>query len=736
MDVKRSHRKGMKGSQAGNRKATQAGPGTKKPNHRPHIGQLITDKPIIYTATHSPFPPIPGASKQDIVPDDLQLGQPTTITGIDSRGTISARFLENDVEVTSPLWTRDMGGDGAGNRDVYTLKLGWYVDNPGGGQSVKWKEVARLPPFGANPDLYPDPVEMSIPVQEFEDLEDDTLYFAVMVVETAAFDEISYIPHGFYLDRTYPGGELLPPLILPVRQITLEELNKDFGGIVIGDIAKYYKQEPGDILTFWAEPSGGGTPVELMKTVNRSTDDHTKPEFSETELEKLDPPGNWDIYYYLEDKHGNQNPYRSPLTGLRVWIKDSPVDLPAPIFPAADGDTNRVIRDPDLRPVLRVDIPTFTGVEAGMFVRLDIENLVFDGSVSFELGQIDAADVGEDIVMEAAIPYASLARYFETTPARDIIAYFKVTKGTLPLVPSDRTDATLDFTLPGGVDPEPEPDPDPDPDKPENPNDRLLPTRLVSDSGKENTVPIADNNRPATVTVKNVNKDGGRALVVNDIVQLYLAGQPYGVETTVTNAAVDLEIVVDPANGGLPSDPYKGPRWLYATITRQVSGTPVTAATPATSVVFQSADELPGGGTLATSYFIAGARKGAGRYAINGTDVVQDNGTDVRIYLDDDGVTVGMTVEWEFVGLLENGGPAPGGSAQGDFIVNNEDLRPRPDDPKEPGRNRAFRDIHISRAVMEAIGGFGNSTFIYSITVDAGTSTSALDTCYSDIRIP
>ncbi|MFC1451464.1 hypothetical protein ABXK36_37505, partial [Bacillus cereus] len=140
-----------------------------------------------------------------------------------------------------------------------------------------------------------------------------------------------------------------------------------------------------------------------------------------------------------------------------------------------------------------------------------------------------------------------------------------------------------------------------------------------------------DNNMPATVTVKNVNEKGDRALAVNDIVQLYLAGQPYGAETTVTNAAVDLKIVVDPANGGLPSDPYKGPRWLYATITRQVSGAPVTAATPATSVVFQSADELPGGGTLATSYFIAGARKGAGRYAINGTDVVQDNGTDVRI---------------------------------------------------------------------------------------------------------
>jgi len=627
-----------------------------------------------------------------------------------------------------------MGGDGAGFRDVYTLNVGWYVDTPGG-QRVEYKEVARLPELGPDPSTYPDPVVMHIPVETFADLDDDVLYFADIIIETAAFDTIYYVPTAFYLDRHPPGGSRLPPLENIPESLTLEELRTTWGGSIVGDVADYLDQQPGDILTFWGLIDGGSTPIEIKKVTVTSKDSHTKPEFLESDLEKLDPPGKYHLYYYAEDRHGNRNPIPSPETDITLWIKDSPVELDPPFFPAAGPDQDLTIYDPGVRPYLTVQIPTFDGVEAGMNIFLVFENLKLDGDVTFLLGEIDAGDIDEEYVLEADISYSDISKYFFPPDfVSEPTTYFLVQKGTLPLVPSQERSIRINIDMAGGPDPDPKPDPDPDPDKPDNPNDSLLAPLLTSDSGGLNVVPVKDNDQPATVTVYGLNKDGANALRAGDVVQAWLAGEAYGDEITVASNGVDVVIDVDPANPGTPA--YRGAKWLYSTITRNVEGELIEAATPATAVVFQTADDLPGGGTLATSYFIAGARKGPGRYAINGTDVVNDNGTDIRCYVDDTGVTKDMTVDWVFQGLLTDKTPAPGGRLTGSFIVNDEDLRPRPDDPKEPGTNRAFRDVHVSRAVMEAIGAQGWAEFSYSITVPEGTSTSTLDEIYADIRIP
>lgn len=700
---------------------------------RQTISRLLHERDRIFDR---PLPPgIGDALPTDAGILDLQLGQPTLVTGVPNRGTIPVSFLSDDIEVTAALWTSDMGGDGAFVGDVYILRLEWDdVDTRGNIKAHHSKDVDTYP-LTSDSDLV-DPIVMHLPPAELADVPDDILVKVGILVETAGFDSIFYVPSYFYLDREAPGGSRLPPLELPRTTLTLVELRNELGGKLTGDIADYFGQEPGDIISIFAEPKGGGTPIALLDVTVSTRNEHTRPEFLEANLEKLDPAGTYVLYYYVKDLPGNRS-IKSPETELTVWIKDSPVDMPPPEFPGKADFDDEILRDPQLRPSMSVNIPSFSGAAAGQTIWLVIDKLVADGgNLSFNVGTLAASDLPNDPILETSIPFASISPYFFPpfdTP-HDITAWYEVQMGALPRAPSDTEDATLllGFT----PDPDPEPDPDPDPTKPENPNDAFRAPLLRGQSGQDDVITVADNARPATVTVYWNDSEGRAALKVGDRLQVKLNGEDYGPETTVDTPSVDVAIRRDPANPGLPDDALEGPYWLYCDITRDVAGEDITVQTPAKRVVFQSAGDLPGGGTLAQSYFIAGARKGPGRYAINGSDVVADNGTDIRCYVDDTGVRKDMVVNWRFEGFLQSGTAAPGSDAEGSFIVNDEDLRPRPDDPKEPGRNRAFRDVHVARANLEAIGGRGKATFQYWIVVDAGTSTSEKDEIVADIRIP
>ncbi|KAF1007345.1 MAG: hypothetical protein GAK28_01984 [Luteibacter sp.] len=556
-----------------------------------------------------------------------------------------------------------------------------------------------------------------------------------VLVETIGFDQIFYIPSSFYLDRQAPGGSRLPKLELPLDRLSITQLRNDLDGKLVGDIADYYDQEPGDIIRIFAQPLGGGASIPILEVKVSSRDQHTRPEFLEEHLEKLDPAGTYELYYDVTDLAGNRS-IELPPTQLTVWIKDAPVDMPPPVFPGKEAFDDEILRDPQIRPFMDVEIPDFPGAAAGQSVVLVMRGIALDSTISVNVGTLVPGDIGNDPILVTKVPYGVVATHLLPIfgPSWNMTAWYEVEVGSLPRPQSDAETATI---VPGFLpDPSPDPDPDPEPGKPENPNNAFQAPLLKGLSATDDIITVGDNDKPATVTAYWEDVEGRPALQVGDQIQAVLNGENYGDPVDVDDEDEDVEIPIDVANPGLPDTPLEGGYWLYCEITRDVEGEDITIDTPAKYVVFQSTGDLPGGGTLAKSYFIAGERKGPGRYAINGSDVVQDNGTDVRCYVDDTKVVRGMTVNWRFEGFLQGGAPAPGAALAGSFVIDDGDLRPRPDDPRDPARNRAFRDIHIPRANLEAIGGRGSATFEYWITVAEGESRSDKDTIVADIRIP
>jgi len=504
--------------------------------------------------------------------------------------------------------------------------------------------------------------------------------------------------------------------------------------VLPGIVPNYEYQESTDRIEIHARQQGVPGTDQLLLTMDAGVDSgEIKAEFDQATLEKLDPAGIYEFYYFVSDEVGNKSG-QSLMTPLRLWIKDAPPALDAPIVPDEGATGDGTIYDASARPVLHVEIPPYVGAAEGHAIRLRIGAFVMD---DFPLL---ASDLGNDPLLKIDVPYAAFAPAAEppvTWVFDKDVSYAVIANGLES--PSAVNAVHFNLEIPGAPDPDPEPDPDPDPGEPENPNDSLLPPVLTGDSGKPNEIPVEDGPKPATITVKWKDKDGADALKVDDVVQAMLDGAAYGPAHTILAAEADndIAIAIPEAN---PGNAHEGLEKLYCDITRTLDATEqVTVATPAAEVTFVTESQLPGAGQpLRTSFFVAAA--GRPRYVINGSDIIGDDGAKVRCYVDDANVAEGMTISWHFEGFAKDatpGTPTPGTPANGTHDIIAADLVPQEDITVKPNPDpvmHAFVDITVPKPNVDPIGGGGRATFVYTITGPAGEGASTKDEVIADIR--
>jgi hypothetical protein len=447
--------------------------------------------------------------------------------------------------------------------------------------------------------------------------------------------------------------------------------------------------------------------------------------------------------YNIKGREGLISALSDPIL-ISVLIEDFIGDLEEPEVPAYDNDTpdEELINEQDARDNLEVVIPANAAIQAGDSIQLHW------GAVTAPLVTVaDPADIR--IVLSYAIVLAAWLAGNASGDDMQLPAEvsYDVYRGLLKVgtSPAHHVEVNL-HTAGGGIDPEPGTEP----------NENLLAPVLRPNSGASNDdrIPVEDSGKDATVRIDKLGKNGEEIFAAGDRVVVHyatevLAAYPVVAED-LADTALPLEItlpsaVIDAVGAGLRNLSY----WIERDL---ANGGFNTTKSPTKDVVVETADALPGAGTLQVVVMpelINGSSLGL-RSMLDGTPIAIP---EYANFTEDDDIVLYVPI---YPSRHEAGEvPVPGyGAAPGDADQGNRFLLPKPHvmldaevgNQTEPGGNGAnptrppITVPHIFfRLPVERIPGLhGLSTYhthiTYEVTNDIGAVTSSVKGILIDPR--
>lgn len=629
-------------------------------------------------------------------------------------GKIPIDKLTTPLLVNAPLWDKALPGD------AYHLLLITPGSDP------RFVDVLTLTaPLS-------DPVPLHVPVDELANL-DDGLHMVVFGILTPAFDWLVSREFIMEIDRSAPGGPLLPAIVfdrdIEENGLTLAKLIGMPNEELVGRIPNYDGIAIGDVIYLKMKLRPDGPEIDAGTLVVTRPHDEIFVRYDRVTLERITSWGIVDFYYYVVDEAGNAAPDPSVDKPIAMWITGAPSLLLPPLIPGFDVDG--IVTDPDARPYLLVRIPAY-----------EPEPLIGDyfivhvGNQALQTPPIQAGDIGNDPVLDVEFPYASLFQS-SVPPISDIFdvdVWYDVVRGGLSS-PSPAKHVYFNLSIPGG--------PDPDPGTPIN---EALGTPWIqgASGGPINIIPPGDTRVDAVVTIPWFNTliPPSPSFIAGDRIQLYLDATPAGVpylvtaqdERDATNLELPMPAAAMQAHIGTPDLWYDVSRTL-STVPPQV----VTVQSPRQEIAVLSDDDLPGGGELTKAIWLAAIRHQPPQQ-IDYNDVVRDDGTFVRIHLYDN-AAVDDRLDWQFLGYrttTPGADPIEGTRHVESYVLVSDDLIPKEDDSVVPPGKTRFVDVHVPRNKFEPENDdpidYGSATFDYSATNDAGKAVAVQAWTYVAMR--
>lgn len=391
------------------------------------------------------------------------------------------------------------------------------------------------------------------------------------------------------VDRTAPGGEVLPILLNPDETQIIRDLvennfvNDQFETLV----ADYDGVEINDVVVPFIIPEGSATPIFFPGSAEVVDPDEVHTNRVRLFFEKSDIISQGDglhsFGYQVTDEAGNVS-VPSPLAKIQVLLLDVPATLLPPVVPDyldAAGNGDGVVTYDDAITGVEVEIPPYVTPKEGDIITVNW------GGQSGTPYPLKAADIGLDpvAVIILSIDLVKTAGSSATLPV-----FYTVTRG-ISTYPCPILSVNVDLTVPGGPDPE-----------------RLLrPITVVGADGQVDVITEDDYGKDATATIPAYTNEvpANSAYLAGDEVSILWGGVPVLPPYTVITADVGRNLlltvpasyITDKGAGIIPVTysikrellpPYTPPQYAVGT------------ATP-TSVDVRSSDGLPNDGQPLTA---------------------------------------------------------------------------------------------------------------------------------------
>jgi hypothetical protein len=399
----------------------------------------------------------------------------------------------------------------------------------------------------------------------------------------------------FIVDYTAPGGsDVAPPTFagdVVADAVTPDRLSDDGTGneYLPAKIPAYFGQAVGDRLSGHID---GGVATAVVEVAGTDVGKDVELRFTRTALEAADGDIR-DFTFDVEDRAGNRNV--SGAIGLRIRMKQLISDPLPPRVPAAsDGLIDYA--DAHAPGGVAVQIPPHAAILPGDSI------VIVWVTYESEPHGIVAGDIGNDPLIERRVPYAEVYRDWSATSAdadRRIpadVTYRIYRGGALAGQPAVATTVDVNLYTPGGVDPDPE-----------TPGHEALdPPTVVSASGRENYIPVGDQQSDGLVVVPWESALPGREVFARDDIVTITFGRtvlqpPYSVTAADVSAAVPLRIIL-PASA-IGTETVDVVSVTYAVRRSLAAGGSNEVSSPLRQVTIEDEAGLPGGGTLSEGVF-------------------------------------------------------------------------------------------------------------------------------------
>ncbi|MFK7700972.1 hypothetical protein [Pseudomonas caspiana] len=260
-------------------------------------------------------------------------------------------------------------------------------------------------------------------------------------------------PQTVIVDRTAPGGEVLPILLNPdATQIirSLTESTFDPNGKFETLVADYDGIEVNDRIVPFIIPERSGTPIFFNASAEIVDDDEVHTNRIRLFFDRADiiaqGDGLHEFGYQITDEAGNVSGL-SPLARIQVLLLDVPSALLAPVVPDfldSAGLGDGVVNYDDAMAGVEVEIPAYaTSAENDIIV------INWGGQLSTPY-PLTAADVANDPVTTIILS-AALVKLANSNPALPV--FYTVTRSGSPYT-SPTLSVNVDLSVPGGPDPE------------------------------------------------------------------------------------------------------------------------------------------------------------------------------------------------------------------------------------------------------------------------------------------
>lgn len=553
-------------------------------------------------------------------------------------------------------------------------------------------------------------------------------------------NEFHSMPYWVELDYTEPGGKELTPIEFrdyPSNRATAEDIANN-GNVLRGYVTAYKFQAIGDRLTGMFRNVNPPGPWESITPVPVSgIRDTTILDFPLEALLGANLEGDVEFKYIAVDKA--QNPAESGVTLMHLLIRNVPSRLQPLVFTetAADG----VIYEEQARKQVRVGVPPYVNAAVGDLIYGTIEGQYFFLPALTNDDVDDPANPGnpKDPIASVLLTYADIRKIVDGfgggAQQGTAVGTYKVKRLEQFEFSSPAKNQGINLILPPG--------PDPDPDKPEH--KKIRPVVVRGPGSTEDNVVISDDRDNSTAILDHLLEGGTTPIfAAGDLVELHEVSEG-GTEIGLVSARVsvvdpnqDLSIAVLP----LPPGPRPaGVAYFRPWVGRQVApGVVNFALGPVTRVIYQSGDDIPGGGHPLPEVVFRNALNRDTRPALNLER--GQNGALIRVYIDEKNIKSGDFFEVSvYYNQRTNGGvfdPGTGDNADDlgapeifSYTIEARDLQPKDDWIPEdggspPGADRYFFDVRVPYATLitRIIGvsngqkGYGSLWATYSVRRD------------------
>lgn len=323
------------------------------------------------------------AQRTDHVVDPI-LSKPVLPQVLDDGETIPRDAAEQDLRV-----------------HVIPVKPPGYETRPGDRCALLLDDEVVPSPETVLPDPVPDVIELQVPKEVMQGLADGPHSIAYRIIPHPFGDPMRSQDVAFRIDRTPPGGSLLPCIIFPERAemdgVSAAYVDSLPNAELVGTVPPYSEISRYDALDFYLKIRGS-TDEHFIGRQMQEADGPSQVKIRLTlgMIDALGRDGTLDVWYHVTDIAGNRSP-ASPSTPLRILGRSAPRVLPSPII---RGMEKGKLTENDVRPHLHVHIPR----SAPAPIPGDIV-LVHFGDSTLPALTLSLGDISDDPMLCVSIPY-------------------------------------------------------------------------------------------------------------------------------------------------------------------------------------------------------------------------------------------------------------------------------------------------------------------------------------------